>query len=82
MVMGKTWNLKKWQKVMEFCDQSCNFTNFATKFYQIVALFAKIYIGLEDPLFSDDILQHLSRGTILKNPEKSWKSHGKSFCKV
>ena len=25
MVMGKSWNIKKWPKVIEFCDQSLNF---------------------------------------------------------
>ena len=34
MVMEKSWNMKNWSKVMEFCDQSWNFTNFAPKFYQ------------------------------------------------
>ena len=29
MVMEKSWNMKNWPKVMEFCDQSWNFTNFA-----------------------------------------------------
>ena len=28
-VMEKSWNMKDWPKVMEFCDQSLNFTNFA-----------------------------------------------------
>ena len=29
MVMEKSWNMKKWPKVMEFCDNSWNFINFA-----------------------------------------------------
>ena len=35
MVMEKSWNMKNWPKVMEFCDQSLNFTTFAPKFDQI-----------------------------------------------
>ena len=29
VVMEKSWNMKNWPKVIEFCDQSWNFTNFA-----------------------------------------------------
>ena len=29
VVMEKSWNMKNGQKVMEFCHQSRNFTNFA-----------------------------------------------------
>ena len=32
--MERLWNMKNWPKVMEFCDQSWNFTNFVTEFYQ------------------------------------------------
>ena len=35
MVMEKSLNMKNLPKVMEFCDQSWNSTNFAPKFYQI-----------------------------------------------
>ena len=28
MVMEKSWNMKNWPEVVEFCDQSWNFTNF------------------------------------------------------
>ena len=34
----KSWNMKDWPKVVEFCDQSWNFTNFAPpppELYQI-----------------------------------------------
>ena len=31
VVMQKSWNMKNWPKVMEFCDQSWNFTNFKIK---------------------------------------------------
>ena len=39
MVMEKSWNMKNWSKVMEFCDQSWNFNNFAPEFYQICIFF-------------------------------------------
>ena len=42
MVMEKSWIMKNWQKVVEFCDQSWNFTSFAPEFYQICALSADI----------------------------------------
>ena len=32
---GKVAEHEKWQKVMEFYDQSWNLTNFAPEFYQI-----------------------------------------------
>ena len=32
MDMEKSWNMRNWQKVMEFSDQSWNFTNFAFEF--------------------------------------------------
>ena len=35
MAMEKSWNMKNWPKVMEYCAQSCNFTNFAPKLCQI-----------------------------------------------
>ena len=35
VVMEKSWNMKNWPKVMRFCDQSWNFTNFAPELYQI-----------------------------------------------
>ena len=34
---------ENWQKVLEFCDFSCNFTNFAPEFYKICAFLAEIY---------------------------------------
>ena len=45
---------KKWPKVMEFCDQSWNFTNFTPKFYQICMFFVtskKLGSNLESPHF-------------------------------
>ena len=46
--------MKNWPKVMEFCDQSWNFTNFAPKFDQICMFFVtgkKLSSNLESPLF-------------------------------
>ena len=51
MAMEKLWNVKDWQKVMEFCVQSWSFTNFHTKFDLICAPFADISIGLESRKF-------------------------------
>ena len=31
--------MKNWQKVVEFCDQSCDFTDFGPEFYQMCAFF-------------------------------------------
>ena len=39
MVVEKSWNMKNRPKVTEFCDQSCNFTNFAPDLYQICIYF-------------------------------------------
>ena len=33
---------ENWAEVMEFCDQSWNFTNFASEMYQICTFFATI----------------------------------------
>ena len=35
MVMEKPWNMRNWPKIMEFCDRSWHFTNFAPECYQI-----------------------------------------------
>ena len=40
MVNEKSWNMKNWPKVMEFCYQSRKCNNFAPKMYQICILFA------------------------------------------
>ena len=37
--LGKFMEIKHWPKVMEFCYQSCNFTNFAPELYQICMCF-------------------------------------------
>ena len=50
MVMEKSWNMKNEQKVIVFCNQTWNFTNFAPEFDQICAFCAnikKFSIGLE-----------------------------------
>ena len=55
MVMEKSWNMKHWPKVMEFCDHSWNFTNFAPKMYQICIRLKKLSIDVENlhfPMFS------------------------------
>ena len=39
MVWENSWNVTKWPKVMEFCDQSWNFINFAPKLCHILFVF-------------------------------------------
>ena len=54
MVMEKSWNMKNWQKVLEFYDQSLDLNSFALEFYQIYASFAditKLSISLDSPHF-------------------------------
>ena len=54
MVMEKSWNMQNWPKVMEFCYQSWNFTNFAPELYEICMYFAtteKFRICVESPYF-------------------------------
>ena len=46
--------MKNWPKVMEFCDESWNFTNFAPKIYQFCMFFVtakKLSSNLESPYF-------------------------------
>ena len=54
MVMEKSLNMKNWPKVMEFYDQSWNFTNFNPELYQICMSFAttkKLSIDVESLIF-------------------------------
>ena len=51
MVMEKSWSMRNWPKVTEFCDQSWNFTNFppnCTKFVLFVTS-TKLSRNLESP---------------------------------
>ena len=53
-VMEKSWNMKNWPKVMESCDRSGNFTNFAPELYQICMFLAttkKLSIDVEIRIF-------------------------------
>ena len=43
IVMEKSWNMKNLPKVMEFCDQSWNFTNFVPKMLPNLYLFFCLY---------------------------------------
>ena len=83
MVMEKSW--KNWPKVMEFCDQSWNFTNFAPKFYQICIFFVtakKLSSNLESPHFQTFSAKYckckIVREMVMENQvmamEKSWKN--------
>ena len=52
--MEMAWNMKNWPKVMEFCAQSWNFSNFAPKLCQICIFLAstkKLSSDLESPHF-------------------------------
>ena len=54
MVMEKSWNMEHWPKIMEFCDQSWNFTNFAPKLCQFCMFLVtskKLSSDLESPHF-------------------------------
>ena len=54
MVLEKSWNVQYWQRVMEFCYQSWNFTNFPPKLYEMCMSFAatkKISIRVEVCIF-------------------------------
>ena len=48
--MEKSWGMKNWPKVMEFCNQSWNFTKFVPKLYQICTL-KKLSIDVESSHF-------------------------------
>ena len=78
MVMEKSWNMKNWPKVMEFCDQSWNFTNFAPELYQICNSFVttkKLSSDLESPhfpMFSRKCCECKSGREMVM--EKSWKN--------
>ena len=78
MVMEKSWNMKKWTKVMEFCYQSWNFSNFDPKMHQICMFFVttkKLSIIVESLHFPPNA--KLRREMVMENwqmvMEKSWK---------
>ena len=83
VVMEKSWSMKNWPKVMEFCDQSWNYTNFAPKLYQIC-----IFLVTTKKLNSDlESLQFLTFSAKCREWEigkrnghgKSRNGHGKSW---
>ena len=82
--MEKSWNEKNWQKVVEFCDQSWNFTNFAPEFYQICfADNKKLSVCLESLHFLTFSAKCRKCGLLAE--KRSWKSYGKfveKFCKI
>ena len=52
--MEKSWYVKHWQEVVEFCYQSWNFTNFAPELYQICSFLPALgilSINVERPHF-------------------------------
>ena len=77
--------MKNWPKVMEFCDQFWNFTNFAPGFYQICIFFVaikKLCSNLESLhmlFFPQNVANaKLRREMVIENQEmvmeKSWKN--------
>ena len=85
MVMEKSWNMKNWPKVIEFCDQLWNFTNFAPKFYQfcfVLVTAKKLSRNLEIPhfrRFPQNVANAKSgREMVMENQEmvmeKSWEN--------
>ena len=90
MVMEKSWNMQNWPKVMEFCYESWNFTNFATKVHEVCMFLAtteKLSTHVESPQFP----QFSMKCRKCKNQQQrwswkiekwSWKSHEKIFCQV
>ena len=51
MAMEKSWYMNNLPEVMEFCDQSWNFTNFAPKFVKNFVAAKKLSSNLESPHF-------------------------------
>ena len=54
VVMEKSRNMKNWPKVMGFCNQSWNFTNFVPELFSISISFVtakKLRSDLESPHF-------------------------------
>ena len=78
--------MKNWSKVMEFCDQSWNFTNFAPKLCQIcldLVTTKKLSSDLECPHFlmffpQNDANAKSGIKMVMENQEmvmeKSWKN--------
>ena len=81
--------MKKWQKVMEFCDQSWNFTNFSPEFDQTCPFFADIrkfcisleFLSQHFPTFSAKYCERkiCTESWSWKMNKRSWKSRGKIF---
>ena len=66
----RSWKSHGVRKVVEFCDQSWNFTDFAPLFCQVCVYFTDIF--------------NIYAKCEYKVPVERWslKSHGRSFCKV
>ena len=80
VVIEKSWNLKRWQNVMELWDLLWNFTNFGPEFNKMCAFFADIKtfgISLESLTFlTFSTKMSLHRVMVMENHEtvmeKSW----------
>ena len=87
MVMEQSLNMKIWPKVMEFCDQSLNSTNFAPKLDQICIYFVttkKLSSNLESHVFVANAKS--GREMVMENQEmvmdKSWENISSSMWEL
>ena len=83
MVMEKSWNMKNWPKIMEFCAHSWRVTNFASQIVpnlDCLATIKKLSSDLESPHFPT----FFRKTSQMQNREEiwSWKSHGQIFFQV
>ena len=88
--MEKSWNMKIWQKVTEFCSQSRNFNSSAAKFTKCVrllltlrklALIQEVYIFQPFPQNVSKYEIWAERGT-WKIEKWPWKCHWKIIEKL
>ena len=82
VVMENSWNVKNWLKVLEFCEQSQDFTNFPPKLYQICTCFAttkKSSINIESLHFLTFSIKcrkkKLRKETVMENQETVMEKH-------
>ena len=80
--MEKSWNVKE-KKIMEFCRQPWNFTNFASRYNEIgmfLANIKKLNIGIESPHFLT-FRPKCCEYKIEQRDGKSRNGHGKVMAK-
>ena len=88
LVMEKSWNMRSWPKVMEFCDSVMEFYQFCprnyTNFVFCWVTMRKLSSDLESAFatFCGKMSQMQNQEERWKTKKWSWKSHGKIFCQV